>query len=177
MDADAFGEPNWVEGEKISMIARKTAVCLMVALLGTGVASAQSASPFSGLAGSWSGAGTIAMNDGHSERIRCRAQYEVAPSGIIMHQNLRCASDSYKFEVKSSLQADGSQILGTWTETTRQVTGDVTGTISGGNISTSVKGTGFSATLGVQTRGNSQAVSITPSGTDIQSVRIEMKRA
>jgi hypothetical protein len=149
-----------------------------LALLGcVGGAVAQSASPFASLAGSWSGSGTIAMNDGHSERIRCRAQYEVAPSGIIMHQNLRCASDSYKFEVRSSLQADGNQILGTWSETTRQVTGDVSGTINGGSIQTSVHGTGFSATLGVQTKGNSQAVSIIPSGTDIQSVKIDMKRA
>jgi hypothetical protein len=158
------------------MMAFRSVFCL-AALLGTGAALAQSASPFAQLAGSWSGSGTIAMNDGHSERIRCRAQYEVVPSGIIMHQNLRCASDSYKFEVKSSLQAEGDQIQGTWSETTRQVTGNVTGTIQGGNISTSVNGTGFSATLGVQTRGNSQAVSIVPSGTDIQSVKIEMKRA
>ncbi len=160
------------------MFARINALGLTVAaLLGATAAFAQSGSPFATLAGSWSGSGTIAMSDGHSERIRCRAQYEVTPSGIIMHQNLRCASDSYKFEVKSSLQVDGNQILGTWTETTRQVTGDVTGTISGGNISTSVKGTGFTATLVVQTRGNSQAVSIVPEGTDVQSVRIELKRA
>lgn len=160
------------------MFARITAVGAAAAvLLGATAVSAQSGSPFSTLAGSWSGSGTISMNDGHNERIRCKAQYEVTPSGIIMHQNLRCASDSYKFEVKSSLQADGGKILGTWTETTRQVTGNVTGTISDGNISTSVAGTGFSATLAVQTRGNSQAVSIVPTGTDIQSVKIEMKRA
>lgn len=160
------------------MLARSNVLGLTVAvLIGTTGAYAQSDSPFSSLAGSWSGSGTISMNDGHNERIRCKAQYEVTPSGIIMHQNLRCASDSYKFEVKSSLQAEGNQIMGTWSETTRQVTGDVTGTIQGGNISTNVKGTGFTATLGVQTRGNSQAVSIVPQGTDIQSVKIDMKRA
>ncbi|MCW6508671.1 hypothetical protein [Lichenifustis flavocetrariae] len=159
------------------MIGRIEVAGLVMIALGSTGAIAQSGSPFASLSGSWSGAGTISMNDGHNERIRCKATYEVTPSGIIMHQNLRCASDSYKFEVKSSLQADGSNILGTWTETTRQVTGDVTGTIQGGQISTSVKGTGFSATLGVTTRGNSQSVSIRPTGTDIQSVQIEMKRA
>ena len=122
-------------------------------------------------------AGTIAMNDGHSERIRCRAIYEVTPSGIILHQDLRCASDSYKFEVKSSLVAQGGDLTGTWTETTRQVTGNVTGTIRGDQISTSVSGTGFSATLGVTTHGNAQSVSIKPEGSDIQSVQIAMKRA
>jgi hypothetical protein len=137
---------------------------------------ALAAGPFERLAGSWSGNGTIAMNDGHNERIRCRAVYEVVPSGIILHQNLRCASDSYKFEVRSSIQADGSSLTGTWSELTRQVTGNVSGTIQGDQISTSVSGTGFSASLNLTTRGNSQAVSIAPSGTDIRSVQIDLKR-
>lgn len=139
--------------------------------------SAWAAGPFDRLSGSWSGGGTISMNDGHNERIRCKAVYEVVPSGIILHQNLKCASDSYKFEVRSSLQADGSSLTGTWSELSRQVTGRVTGTISGDQISTSVDGTGFSATLNLTTRGNSQVVSIAPSGTDIRSVQIDLKRS
>ena len=137
---------------------------------------ALAAGPFEPLSGSWSGAGTIAMNDGHSERIRCKAVYEVTPSGIILHQNLRCASDSYKFDVRSSLQASGDSITGTWTETSRQVTGNVSGSINGDRITTNVEGTGFSAALAVTTRGNSQSVSIRPSGTDIQSVSIDLRR-
>ena len=58
----------------------------------------------------------------------------------------------------------------------RQVTGDVTGQISGNEISTSVRGTGFSASLNVVTRGNGQTVSIRPEGTDIRAVQIDMRR-
>ena len=130
--------------------ARAGLVAVLLAVSG----GAWAAGPFDTFAGAWSGTGTIAMNDGHSERIRCKAVYEVTPSGIILHQNLRCASDSYKFEVRSSLQADGDQLTGTWSEVTRQATGKVSGTISGGQISTSVDGTGFSASLNVTTRGN-----------------------
>ena len=150
-----------------------------VGVFATLIATATSAwaGPFDSLSGSWSGGGTISMNDGHNERIRCKAVYEVTPSGIILHQNLRCASDSYKFEVRSSLQAEGQSIIGTWSETTRQVQGDVTGSVSGDRIATSVKGTGFSANLNVTTRGNAQNVSITPSGTDIKSVQIDLKRS
>jgi hypothetical protein len=134
------------------------------------------AGPFDNLAGSWSGGGTIAMNDGHNERIRCRADYEVTPSGVIVHQNLRCASDSYKFEVRSSIQAQGSELTGTWTEVTRQATGNVSGSVRGDQIITAVQGTGFSASLNVVTRGNSQSVAIAPQGTDIKEVQIQMKR-
>lgn len=158
----------------------RTSVGLAFAVLSlcatSNVGRAQAAGPFDKLAGNWSGAGSISMTDGHNERIRCKAVYEVTPSGIILHQNLRCASDSYKFEVKSSLQAEDGAISGTWTETTRQVTGDVTGRVSGEQINTSVKGTGFSAVLDVVTRGNGQTVSIKPQGTDIRSVQIDMKR-
>src|SRR4051794_19718036 len=31
--------------------------------------------PFAPLAGSWSGAGTVTLDDGSTERIRCRAKY------------------------------------------------------------------------------------------------------
>lgn len=160
------------------MIARTAGLGLtLAAFFCGGSAFAQSDSPFASLAGSWTGGGTIAMTDGHHEKIRCRADYEVTPSGIIMHQNLKCASDSYKFEVRSSLQADGEALTGTWTETTRQATGEVKGSIHGDQISTSVHGTGFSATLGVTTKGNAQSVSIRPEGTDIQAVTIDLKRA
>lgn len=158
-----------------SNVIRIAAVASIALTAMTGLAKA--AGPFDELAGSWSGGGTIAMNDGHNERIRCKAVYEVTPSGIIMHQNLRCASDSYKFEVRSSLQADNGSLSGTWTEVTRQATGSVSGSISGDQISTSVSGTGFSATLAVTTHGNSQSVAINPQGTDIQAVQIQLKRS
>lgn len=151
-------------------------VMVVSAMLVASAAGARAAGPFENLSGTWSGGGSISMNDGHNERIRCKAVYEVTPSGIILHQNLRCASDSYKFEIRSSLQAEGGELTGTWTEVTRQVTGKVTGTISGDQITTAVDGTGFTADLSVNTRGNGQSVSIRPTGTDIKSVQIELKR-
>lgn len=150
------------------------------ALAGLGFAAhAQSVNegPFKGLSGAWSGTGTIAVSNGSNERIRCRASYSVTPSGETLHQDLRCASDSYKFQVNSNVVSDpNGDLSGTWTETTRQVTGAVTGRVSPGSINTSVKGPAFSATLSVQTKGDTQAVSIKPEGQDITSIKIDMKR-
>ncbi|WP_245504401.1 hypothetical protein [Lichenihabitans psoromatis] len=134
--------------------------------------------PFGGLSGQWSGTGTIAVSNGSNERIRCRSSYSVTPSGEALHQELRCASDSYKFEVTSNVLADANGALsGTWTENTRQVTGAVTGRVTPGQIQTSVNGSAFSATLLVSTKGGKQAVSIHPQGTDIKSIDIEMRRS
>src|SRR6185503_258940 len=39
-------------------------------------------SAFAGMAGTWSGPGTVTLDDGSSERIRCRATYKVAGASI-----------------------------------------------------------------------------------------------
>src|SRR5205085_9454220 len=131
---------------------------------------AQSPAPFAGMAGSWSGAGIITVSSGANERIRCRAKYAVAAGGKNLLQELRCASDSYKFEVSSNVVHDGAAISGVWSEITRNVSGNVSGQARGGQIQARVDGLGFSATLGVATSGNSQSVMIRPSNGEIIAV-------
>ena len=67
--------------------------------------------PFAHLAGSWSGAGTITTSSGARERIRCAATYRVGEAGHAFQQDLRCASDSYKFYVISVVRAEGGRNL------------------------------------------------------------------
>ena len=138
---------------------------------------AREAGPFAGLSGSWAGDGSVTMSDGSRERIRCRATYSVPPMGTSLNQGLRCASDSYTFDVKSNVMAgDDGALSGTWSEATRQVAGDLTGTATGGSIQTSIQTLGFSAHLSVTTHGARQSVSIRPDSSDVQSVTIEMRR-
>ena len=44
----------------------------------TALAHAQAGGPFAGMAGNWSGGGTVTLDDGSRERIRCRATYQVS---------------------------------------------------------------------------------------------------
>ena len=132
---------------------------------------------FAGFAGNWSGGGTITVSNGTSERIRCRAKYSVSDGGAGLQQDLRCASDSYKFEVTSNvINPGGSAIQGSWTEITRNASGNVSGNATGGRIDASVEGVGFSAGLSLTTSGNSQSVTIRPHGTDVTLVSISMRR-
>ena len=48
--------------------------------------------PFAGFNGVWSGNGTVALSDGTTERIRCKADYKVDGTGLGLKQNLRCAA-------------------------------------------------------------------------------------
>lgn len=134
--------------------------------------------PFTDLAGAWTGTGTVSVSNGTQERIRCRASYSSPPSGQALHQELRCASDSYKFDVDANvLTDDAGQLSGTWSELSRQVTGSVSGRVSPGALQALVNGSVFSASLSVSTKGNRQTVIIKPAGTEIQSVNVDMRRS
>ena len=58
----------------------------------------------------------ISLNTGAKEKIRCRAVYRVAETGADLQLELRCASDSYKFELQSAVSHSDGAISGTWSE-------------------------------------------------------------
>jgi hypothetical protein len=132
--------------------------------------------PFAPLAGNWSGSGTITTSSGGSERLRCRARYAVGEAGRVLQQALTCASDSYKFEISSTVEARGGAVTGTWSEATRGVSGNLSGRISGPNISARVDAGGFSAGVAVNTSGHSQHVTIRPQGTEITDVSVSLHK-
>jgi hypothetical protein len=131
--------------------------------------------PFAGFDGSWSGSGTVSLSDGTTERIRCRASYKVDGGGSGLQQTLRCASDSYKFDLSSNVTTQGDRIVGTWSEASRNINGNLQGTAGGGRIEVFVEAAGFAATLNLTTRGNKQSVSISSKG-EIRGVSINMVR-
>jgi hypothetical protein len=133
--------------------------------------------PFAGLSGSWSGAGSISLASGDTENIRCRASYNADGSGYAVQQSLRCASDSYNFNLSSDLRAEGGSIRGTWQESTRGVSGSVSGVASPGSIQVRADGPGFAATLSVATRGDRQSVSVRSEGTDLRAISISLHRS
>src|SRR6266705_4780690 len=97
---------------------------------GASAASAQSAGPFAAFAGSFRGGGEVLARDGHRERISCRATGAVGGGGRTLSQNIVCASDSYRFDIRGQAAAEGSEVRGEWQETTRGVSGAIAGRIS-----------------------------------------------
>jgi hypothetical protein len=134
------------------------------------------AGPFSSFEGNWTGSGTVTVNNGTKERLRCRAHYNVGEGGATLEQNLTCASDSYKFNVVSNVRAQGGAITGSWSETSRGANGEISGRIGPTQISAQVEGPGFTARIGIAARGGRQSVTISPTGTDITNVSVTMSR-
>jgi hypothetical protein len=140
-----------------------------------GSASHAQTGPFAGMAGNWSGAGTVILEDGSTERIRCRASYAVGAGGNGLQQTLTCASDSYKFNIVTNLAAQGAAVSGTWSETSRNINGSIEGRSGGGNFQVVATAPGFSAAISLTTRGNKQSVVI-KAETQFKGVSISLSR-
>ena len=164
---------------------KPSAICLKTAVLASGIllisAQAQaepgSERPFLGLSGHWSGAGTVTMANGATERIRCKAAYAVNATGKAVEQTLRCASDSFRVEINSNVISEGGSLSGSWAETTRGLSGNISGHATGAEISANVAGAGFTARLDVRTHGDRQSVTIRPQGgSDVSAVSITLRK-
>jgi hypothetical protein len=162
------------------LIRLKVLPALFLAVAGasaTSAASAQGAALFADLSGSWSGSGTVRMQNGTTERLRCDAAYKLAPSGGTLHQDLRCKSDSYRVNLKTTVVNQGSAISGTWVETVKSVEGRISGQATPGQIRARAQAPGITVDLSVATRGNQQTISIRSQGEDSTQVSIVLRRS
>lgn len=144
-------------------VVLKRLIFALFALVAASVSSSASyaqSGPFTGMAGVWTGGGTVTLDDGSTERIRCRATYAVGAGGNGLNQTLVCASDSYRFDLKSNVVADRGVLSGTWSESSRGINGDLEGRGTNGNFQVIVSTPGFTANLTLTTKGNKQSVVI-----------------
>lgn len=134
------------------------AVAFFMTSLAVPASYAQSSGPYAGMAGKWAGGGTVTLDDGSNERIRCRAVYDVA--GAKMDMSLTCASDAYRFNLTANVVDQGGAIVGQWSESSRGITGSLQGRGGGGNFQVTAVTVGFNANIALKTAGNKQSVSI-----------------
>jgi hypothetical protein len=124
--------------------------------------------------GNWSGSGKIVAQNGSNERIRCRSTNKAEGNSLALA--LRCASDSYKFELSSDISSDGGNLSGSWNENTRGVFGTLSGKVSGSNIQATASAVGFTAAMSIRSGGGALNVSIRSPGSEISEVSISMAK-
>lgn len=163
---------------RLSLHVAVTAALSLALLAATAGAQAQrsGAGPFGDVVGSWSGNGTVSLANGSNERIRCQAAYGLGNDPNNLRTALRCASDSYKFELNSDVVHQGGSISGAWRETTRNLSGQVSGTAKPGEVAAKIEGPGFSGTFTVSTRGDKQSVTMRAPESELAGVTIALSR-
>jgi hypothetical protein len=130
---------------------------------------------FSGFSGSWRGAGQVVDTDGQSEDIRCVATYSISDGGQALTQSLVCASDTYRININSYLVAEEDGVHGHWEESTRNVSGHLTGRIADGQFEGVVEGPGFTAEVSLRSTRRMQAVNIRVHGSNVANVRVVLR--
>ncbi len=133
---------------------------------------------FDRLAGQWAGSGTIDLSNGTHEPLKCRASYDLLAEQHRLQLNIRCASDSYNFDLFSSVVLAGHAVSGSWSESTRSVAGTISGTAEGDHVQVHAESSGFTANLSLVTHGDRQSVSIrTPDpNAGIKGATINLRR-
>jgi hypothetical protein len=160
-----------------AVFSRRVFWLVAIAVIGFNtIATSAFAGPFSGLEGSWVGGGFISLADGTKERIRCRASYAVGGGGNALQQSLRCASDSYNFELRSDVESHDGRISGNWNESTRNIGGTLSGRAQHGRIEVSVHNPNFNAQLTLISHGRRQSVIIRSRGGQLTGASITLVR-
>jgi hypothetical protein len=157
---------------------RGIAAALLVCLLAVGAGHAQGVAPFSLLAGEWAGSGTIELSSAR-EPIKCRAAYDVLEDRSNLQLNIRCASDSYNFDLRASAIYVSGTIKGSWSEATRNAAGTISGKAEGDRFHVVATGPAFTADLTLVTHGNKQSVTIKSQDKDssMKGVSITLQRS
>jgi len=138
------------------------------------VSYARAENPFDTLLGTWTGSGKLVLQGGQWESIKCNAYY--TGGGSKLRLAVRCASASYKVEIRSKLTRAGDKISGTWEERTYNAAGSVSGRTLGDRLRFSISNGGFSGSMSVSYRGTEQLVSISTAGINLKSVDMTLSR-
>ena len=154
-------------------------IAMLLAALLCFVPAAADAAPglFERMAGAWSGGGRIEFSNGQSERIRCRATYAPESGGALLEQHLRCASDSYNFNIESMVASHRGSLTGDWTESTHNVAGQIVGTISNNEIRAHVRAAQFNAALSLSVIGKSLRLALVPQAGNVGEIEVALRRA
>lgn len=130
---------------------------------------AAAANLLDGISGTWSGRGTVTFQGGNSETLSCRSYYTI--SGPALSLAIRCASTSYKSEIRSKLRIANGSLAGEWEERNFNAVGSASGEISGNSILLRISGA-IEGRLIIDQAGSRQSVTIVTNGGGLASVKI-----
>jgi len=150
---------------KIGLTRRWAALLAAAAILGLAAgrpvpASAVDVSPLQSLAGRWVGEGRLGVKGNPTEQVKCRVTYVYAQAGDQLKQSIRCASAGGTVEVHSVVSHVAGRLTGTWQELVRNLSGDLTGTVTPRGFKVSVRGEALNANMDIILVNSKQVIEI-----------------
>ena len=152
-------------------------VMLMGSAMAPSSASADASALFKQLAGSWHGAGELVLEDGTRQQLSCNGYYVLKSESHGLSIVSRCSSADEKFEFRSLVSENGSDISGEWEERTYHATGKVSGSAKDTTIDLSFSGT-IEGKISIALTGQTHSVNVSAAaGTGIKGLSISLSRS
>lgn len=152
-----------------------TASVLHVAPMNSTTAMAKPSGIFQKLSGTWRGRGRITLAGGNSQKISCRAYYNVKDRGEGLGFAIRCASPGNKIELRAKIKDTNGRLSGTWEERTFNATGQVSGSVSPTVVNLKINGA-VSGSVRISYSNSRQKVSISTATESLRGIAISLRR-
>lgn len=152
-----------------------TALCAAIAFAPLPTPASALEGTFSALDGAWNGSGTVRLDSGKSERLRCKGYYN-AKSSNSLGMAINCSNASFKINMRANLKSSGNSISGTWEEREFNQTGNVSGRQTGNGFSLKFSGA-ISGSMNVSMTGSRQTVSISTGGPGFTGVNLQFAKS
>jgi hypothetical protein len=124
-----------------------------------GAASPRTAgNPFDQLSGDWKGGGMVVPAKGPPKKVSCSETYKVAGSNIV--QTLQCTGNDYEVSTTLKLTYKGGKIKGSWSESTYDANGSVSGTAKDNTIHARITGDKFSGRMSIKVSDAGHSINI-----------------
>lgn len=130
---------------------------------------------FSALDGAWAGSGSVRLDSGKTERLRCRGYYN-AKQGNALGMAINCGNASIKIHMRANLRSAGNAITGTWEEREFNQSGNVSGRRTANGFSLTFSGA-ISGSMSVAMTGSRQTVSISTGGPGFTGVNLQFAKS
>jgi hypothetical protein len=133
-------------------------------------------STFQALDGAWSGSGSVRLENGKSERLKCKGYYNAKGDGSTLGMAINCGNASFKINMRANLRNAGGSISGTWEEREFNQTGIVAGRKTSSGFDLKFTGA-LSGSMSVSTTGGNQTVSISTGGPGFTGVKLQFAKS
>jgi hypothetical protein len=106
-------------------------------------------SPLESISGRWVGQGRLGVRGNATEQVKCRVTYVYEKAGDLLKQTIRCASAGGNVEVQSVVSHVAGRLSGSWKELVRNMSGDLSGTVTPRGFRVNVQGESLTANMDI----------------------------
>jgi len=152
------------------------ALLAAVAWSAAGIAQDADGGSLARFSGSWRGTGSLILDDGKKERVRCRLNVQVSESGASATQTMRCASAARDVMLTSQLQAKDKDVSGVWKDAGSGTMGRIGGRLSESTLTLRMSGEDVDALLTAITSESQQRVTVSGVLGPIRKLTVAMRK-